>query len=380
MAWTYRKRIKIIPGVHLNISRKGISTNIGVRGASVTFGHDGTYVNAVLSRHKVSPSKPALPAAKPSLPGRKPAPGSVTIPPAVPVTVAGNIFSVAPTEITNQDMQGVKDTILSAHQQRKELLHDLQQIKQALNKSKSQLTLSYIFLYGLFIQSLSKGIKERIEAQKIAIDEINQELVKSRMELDISFDTDIMHKYESVTTAFKRLSQSNKVWDVTSAVAENRRVTRSAASTLVDKKEVRIGIKAIDDIHSNFEPLWFKNANGADLYFYPGFIIMYDTKDRFGIIDLKELQFTFLPVRFIERGFVPPDAKVIDHTWDKVNKNGAPDKRFSNNFQIPIVRYGAITLRTASGVHEEYEFSNYEAAEAFSETFNDFLNVIKGGY
>ncbi|WP_343675137.1 DUF4236 domain-containing protein [Chitinophaga sp.] len=373
MAWTYRKRIKIIPGVHLNISKKGISTNIGVKGASVTFGHDGAYVNSVLGRHKTS-SKPALPPPKPALPVPGPRPGIAVAAP------QGNIFSIAPTEITNQDMQGVKDAILSAHQQRKELQHDLQQIGLALKKSKSQLTLSYVFLYGLFVQSVSKGIKEKIASQQTAIDEIKQELEKSRMELDITFDTDILQKYESVTTAFKRLSQSHKVWDVTSAFAENRRVTRSAASTLVDKKEVKIGIKSIEDIQSNFEPLWFKNANGADLYFYPGFIIMYDTKDRFGIIDLKELHFNFLPVRFIERGFVPPDAKVIDHTWNKVNKNGAPDKRFRDNFQIPIVRYGAITLRTDAGVHEEYEFSNYEAAEAFSEAFIDFQNVIRGGY
>lgn len=45
MAWSYRKRIKIIPGVHLNISRKGISTTIGVRGASLNIGPNGTYLN-----------------------------------------------------------------------------------------------------------------------------------------------------------------------------------------------------------------------------------------------------------------------------------------------------------------------------------------------
>lgn len=379
MAWSYRKRIKVIPGVHLNISSKGISTNIGVKGASVTVGHGTTYVNSVLGRQKVTSSKPALPGPRPALPAPTPSP-SPSPSPAVVTMPQGNIFSLAPAEITNQDMQGVKDTIMAAHQQRKELQHDLQHINLAVKKSKSQLLFSYVFLYGLFVKSIPRRIKERIGAQQAAIDEIKQELVKSRMELDVSFDAEILGKYESVTAAFKRLAQSYKVWDVTSAVAENRRVTRSAASTLVDKKEVKIGIKPIEDIHSNFEPLWFKNANGADLYCYPGFIIMYDTKDRFGIIDLKELQFQFRPVRFIERGFVPPDAKVIDHTWNKVNLNGAPDRRFRDNFQIPIVRYGSITLRTASGVNEEYEFSNYEAAEAFSEAFIDFQHVIKGGF
>ena len=38
MAWRYRKRLKIIPGVHLNLSKSGVSATIGVRGMSVTYG------------------------------------------------------------------------------------------------------------------------------------------------------------------------------------------------------------------------------------------------------------------------------------------------------------------------------------------------------
>ncbi len=34
-----------MPGVHVNISKSGISTNVGVKGASVTFSQNGTYVN-----------------------------------------------------------------------------------------------------------------------------------------------------------------------------------------------------------------------------------------------------------------------------------------------------------------------------------------------
>jgi hypothetical protein len=44
----FRRRIKLLPGVHLNISKSGISTSVGVRGASVTLGKRGTYVNAGL--------------------------------------------------------------------------------------------------------------------------------------------------------------------------------------------------------------------------------------------------------------------------------------------------------------------------------------------
>jgi hypothetical protein len=45
MAWNYRKRVKIAPGVHLNFSKNGVSTSIGPKGAKVTFGKNGTYMN-----------------------------------------------------------------------------------------------------------------------------------------------------------------------------------------------------------------------------------------------------------------------------------------------------------------------------------------------
>lgn len=45
MAWSYRKRIKVIPGVHLNFSKRGISTSIGVKGLSVNLSSSGTKLN-----------------------------------------------------------------------------------------------------------------------------------------------------------------------------------------------------------------------------------------------------------------------------------------------------------------------------------------------
>ena len=60
MAWNYRKRIKILPGVHLNVSKKGVSTTFGVRGASITTSKRGTYLNTsipgtgIYKRQKIS--------------------------------------------------------------------------------------------------------------------------------------------------------------------------------------------------------------------------------------------------------------------------------------------------------------------------------------
>lgn len=57
---SFRKKVKILPGLNLNFSKSGVSATIGTRGASVTFGKRGTYVNAgipgtgIYSRKKVT--------------------------------------------------------------------------------------------------------------------------------------------------------------------------------------------------------------------------------------------------------------------------------------------------------------------------------------
>lgn len=62
MGWSFRKRIKIAPGVRMNISKRGTSFTVGPRGANVNIGKRGTYQNLSIrgtglsSRRKVSNS------------------------------------------------------------------------------------------------------------------------------------------------------------------------------------------------------------------------------------------------------------------------------------------------------------------------------------
>ena len=38
MGFSFRRRIKVLPGVHINVSQGGVSTSVGTRGARVTIG------------------------------------------------------------------------------------------------------------------------------------------------------------------------------------------------------------------------------------------------------------------------------------------------------------------------------------------------------
>lgn len=83
MGLRFQKRIKVLPGITLNLSGKGISTSIGTTGARVTYGHgkrrvttgipgSGISHTSVTSTKKTKQPQPtalySTPATKQSLP------------------------------------------------------------------------------------------------------------------------------------------------------------------------------------------------------------------------------------------------------------------------------------------------------------------------
>jgi Protein of unknown function (DUF4236) len=39
MGWRFRRSVRILPGIRLNLSRSGVSASVGVKGAHITVGH-----------------------------------------------------------------------------------------------------------------------------------------------------------------------------------------------------------------------------------------------------------------------------------------------------------------------------------------------------
>ena len=89
----FQKRIKLLPGLTLNLSKRGVSTSIGVTGARMTFGHGqkrttvglpGTGLSHTVVQKKAPQrveAETAIASSTPqpaSLPALKPAPGAVS--------------------------------------------------------------------------------------------------------------------------------------------------------------------------------------------------------------------------------------------------------------------------------------------------------------
>jgi len=110
-------------------------------------------------------------------------------------------------------MEGLKEAIIVAQEQRKDLQNDLSHINSSLNMSKVKLTLSYIFLYGLINKAILKKIKVDIQAKKEAIVQLEQQIENCYVNIDVDFESSMHDKYEKVVESFQNLCQSVKIWD-----------------------------------------------------------------------------------------------------------------------------------------------------------------------
>lgn len=354
----------------MNLSKRGISTSIGVKGMSVNLSSSGTRLNTNFlgfsNSYKVSGSSSPRTYSQ-----SRPEPQTFY------TELSDNIFSADIHEITSQNMAGIKESILMAQQQKAELKTDLKKIKKALTFTKTKKVASYIFIYGLVNKNIVQQINEDIIAQKEALKETQIIIDNSAINIDIQFDDPSKRKYEQLQNSFKKLTTAHKIWDITGAHFQDRVAARSSASTLVNRRDARIGFKSLPIITSNYEAIYFQNVNGADLYFYPTFILMYRNDQNFAIIGFDELNVTFSSVSFTETSIVPRDSKVIRKTWAKVNKNGTPDKRFKSNYQIPVVQYARLRFSSDTGVNEEYQISNFEFAQEFASSLQEYKSLCK---
>lgn len=374
----FRKQTKLFPGVRLNVSKSGISTTIGGKGASINVGKKGTYLNTgipgtgIYNRQKIGQ-------------GRKKEKGSpdnknedMPINPLANEEIEAIKTEEAESTTTEdlqdlQDLQDLKKTLLACYETR---IHLKKEIKKANLKyilATLLLGLSYILIFGFF----TTWVKDYHEEKKGGLNDLKTQLKNCHVNIDMDIDEQIEKEYLRLIKHYKTLLSCSKIWDITSSVDIDKKRTRSAASSSVTRRPVKFGFENIDIIECKYDALHFENANGGDIYIYPPFIAIVDGKKKFGLVDIRELNFNFRGQRFLEEEKIPNDAKVVDQTWAKVNKNGSRDKRFKDNYQIPVCLYGEIELTSDTGLNEVYSLSSYRKCEDFANAMISYQGVVQ---
>lgn len=373
MGIRFRRRVKLFPGVHLNFSLSGVSTSIGVPGLSLNFGRKGTYLNTgipgtgLYSRQKIGGShrEPKNRISNYSTP--LPSPRLHQDP------EIGAIRTEKAETTTTEGLHELKKMLLECYDLRAELTVATQRAKAQLKAATILLGLSRILILG-FVIPWFRTYRDR---KKASYEDMLDQLDNCFVEIDMSIEKTIHEKFAALISSYKSLLTCDKVWDVTSSRPVDQAATRSAASVAISRRLVKFGFKNIDIIRSQYDALHFENANGGDIYIYPAFVAIVDSQKKFGLLDIGEMEFAFSPQNFVEEETVPRDAMVAGYTWAKVNKNGTPDRRFRTNYQIPLCKYGYITLSSRTGLNEAYAFSSYSKSEKFASAMAEYQEMIR---
>jgi hypothetical protein len=290
----FRKRVKVFPGFYLNFSNSGVSSTLGVKGASVNFGKKGTYLNTgipgtgLYNRQKIGGKKNST--------FTDDSPNTPLVDETInePQIHVGEIKSAKNEELTSASLVELKETLAEVYTDRIELAKEINQTKKDIKSAKTTYLVSCILLFGLFIKSFKSKIAEKEEY----LSDLENQLENSYINIDVHFDKTFEEKYYSLVNSYKTLLTCETIWDITSMVTQDMNATRSAASNVVTRTPVTFKFDNIDIIKSSYSAFHFENKNGGDLYIYPAFVIVKTDNKDFGLIDIKDLELTFLHQKF----------------------------------------------------------------------------------
>ena len=287
-------------------------------------------------------------------PSKRPVPSSsnetnIDLSGGMPETIATSSKALA---VSSSNFEQLKQDLTDAY-------HNRAQLERQLTKSQGGYFLSFIFTS-----------KEKRQAKKEAIEELKNSIDHAYIELTFRKNMNNTGSWDECSHYFQELMQSDKVWDLTSRQDTDKYRQRTVADESVDRKPVtEREHKTLEFIKADVENLYLPNVNGADLYVYPTFIVLFKNYKEFGIHDLRQTNVSVNVQGFHEDDKVPADATIIGETYKYTNKNGTPDKRQNNNYAIPIAKYGNLSFRSDSGINDRYMFSNFDKFADFGKAF-----------
>jgi len=327
MPWYLRKYVSIGP-VRFNLSKSGIGTSVGVKGFRVGVRPNGkSYVHAgrygLYYRQELGDIHQNE-------------------------SVINNELN-ALNQTDTIDFKSVSSTELTSVT-KKDLLNQLNKSYKAFRIDYLSGVLFLILLLAVWKESdlirviaISLGIVLSIAA---AVWESRRRTIRITYE----FDNDHFEPFEKIINAFNDIANNRKIWSmINSRYLYNTHESKlnSGAGSLVDRKSATVGEGKPPWVKTNISIPAIKMGIQS-LYFIPDGILVYD-QNGVGIVDYEDLIIEYDTTRFIEE-HPPNDSKIVGKTWKYPNKDGGPDRRFNNNFQIPICLYGELKIKTSKGL------------------------------
>jgi hypothetical protein len=276
----------------------------------------------------------------------------------------------------SEGLAALRDLILKVRGERATVGRSIPDAEDEVERAEDRLRRARSWFWGLFLKNKIPERQAALEARTAELAALRARLEGTFVDADTNADATTNASYDQLVESFGALARCARIWDITGSQANDRVRTRSRASVSVERKLVTFTVADADEIiQTASRSLRLQNANGPDLVFYAGFLLM-ETRSELALVDLRELDVLFSTCTFTETEQVPSDSGVVGRTWAKVNKDGSPDRRFRDNYQIPIAQYAELHLSSRTGLNEQYMFSNVDAARLFAQRFGDYKAAL----
>ena len=414
MTWSYRKRVRIAPGVHLNLSRRGVSTTIGIRGASVNFGKKGTYVNTGIpgtgfyNRQKISGDRGRPYASvkrniytSPSGGGQLLGYGCAGILALLFLfmgliwliderqTITGIIFlSFALYVVVGAILI---NTSISA-KPKAPSINWVDQAKRMLPRTGGtarSILQNFIQCYELtqqideesaIVQGLEKKLSKKPNEQlerllkdcRGVLTKRMRQLEATQINVDSQLSEEEKAAYSRLCERFEALLSTDKIWLITDEMLKTQRKAFSNIS--IKRCEASIYVGVFNFLKSAFD-IPVLDSGDARYYIYPKFIIKATDVCHFYVYPHDLGGLTTATVNYQESEARPVDAEFLKYTWQYVNKNGEPDKRYANNSRYPVFKYCSLFVNTGNTT-AKFMFSNYTTASEFATAYTVYANLL----
>ena len=176
--------------------------------------------------------------------------------------------------------------------------------------------------------------------------------------------------FMKLSSAFDELCSCDKIWQIVSTTDNTE--YRSQVSYSLNRRTVRFSKEMFNDVRTK-DIVYVPTFNAGDFYYflYPNFIVRAKARNttEFELFPISEVVLKYESHSFKEdpeSSLLPNDSRILTYTYEKANMDGTPDLRFKDNRTIPIYEYGGINIET---LKLKYMFSNARKAKAFTDTF-----------
>ena len=393
MGWRFRRSFSVVPGLRLNLSKSGLSASIGgapftlnvgprglmgtasIPGTGISFRqHFGTGSNGGPSPAKYIPSPGPIPSPVPYQP---PIPSLPSYPSqqlinAPPIE---EIHSASTELMTSATLKDVKHLIETAYKQHDEISSELGTTRDAKATAERRYeSWENGFLFKHIFKTAFTKRKEILEEETAKVTELEEQLKLSRISTQIDIDKEQADLFFRLRDQFAALTECTAIWDIKTRQATDQVRERTTAGTRLSREKVRFELGTCDLIDWDQKVPHLCNAKGGDIYLFPGFILYRAAHVAFSLLEYQDVAGKVTNVSFQEEEGVPSDSLVIGSTWAKANKDGSRDRRFADNYQIPIAQYGAVAFKSDTGLWEEFQFSNPQKLVNFANALNTFTS------